>query len=58
MGFCAEKTATDFKITREENDKFCINSYEKTLKAIKEGKYAGEIVPIKISETETVIKFL
>lgn len=31
MGVCAEKTAKDYKITREENDKYCILSYERTL---------------------------
>lgn len=31
MGFFAEKTAADYKITREENDKYAISSFEKIL---------------------------
>mgnify|MGYP001017081973 FL=1 len=54
MGLCAEKTVSDLKIDRAVQDEFCINSYERTLASIKEGKFRHEIVPIKISEKETV----
>ncbi len=33
MGTCAEKTAKDNKISREDNDNYAKGSYEKTLKA-------------------------
>lgn len=29
MGWCAEKTAQDSKITREDNDAWCVRSYER-----------------------------
>jgi len=29
MGLCAEKTASEFKITREAQDDYCKNSYKK-----------------------------
>lgn len=54
MGLCAEKTVADFKIERSVQDEFCINSYERSIAAMKGGKFAHEIAPIKISDKETV----
>lgn len=50
MGLCAEKTASDFKITREMQDDFCKASYRKHIDAVKKGIIAEEIVPIRIKE--------
>ncbi|KRX09203.1 Thiolase-like protein [Pseudocohnilembus persalinus] len=47
MGFCAEKTATDFKITREENDQFCVKSYERVIQSGKNKVFEQEIVPVQ-----------
>lgn len=55
MGGVAEKTAKDFKITREMCDKWAIQSYERTIKANKEGWLKNSIAPIKINDKETVI---
>lgn len=54
MGLCAEKTAVDFKLTRELMDAYSISSYERTIAAMNAGKFVDEIVPIKLSEKETV----
>ncbi|KAL4472422.1 hypothetical protein ABPG74_018371 [Tetrahymena malaccensis] len=54
MGLCAEKTASDFQLTRELQDHYCITSYERTLAAMNSGKFADEIVPVKINDKETV----
>ncbi|EGR34286.1 hypothetical protein IMG5_017510 [Ichthyophthirius multifiliis] len=50
MGYCAEKTAKDFNINREENDQFCHESYEKALKAQKNELFKDEIIPIKVKD--------
>jgi acetyl-CoA C-acetyltransferase len=50
MGLCAEKTASDFKITREAQDEFCKRSYRLHMEAAKKGLLADEIVPIKLRE--------
>ncbi len=42
MGLCAEKTADDFKITRELNDSFAISSYERAIDAINSGRNKHE----------------
>ena len=46
MGCTAEVVAKDFKITREEQDKFSLESHNKAEKAINAGIFKDEIVPI------------
>ena len=58
MGGVAEKTAKDFKITREQCDKWAVLSYERAAKANKDGVLKHSIAPIKISEKETVILYM
>ena len=48
MGLTAEAVANEFKVSREEQDKFALHSHEKAIKAIKEGKFRDEIVPIEV----------
>src|SRR5690606_466337 len=40
-----------YNITREDADQFAVKSHEKALKAITEGKFREEIVPIEVEET-------
>ena len=51
MGLTAEAVAKEYKVSREEQDKFALTSHQKAVKAIADGKFKDEIVPIKISET-------
>ncbi|MGI9542015.1 MAG: acetyl-CoA C-acyltransferase [Cyclobacteriaceae bacterium] len=51
MGLTAEEVANDFKISREDMDKFSYDSHMKAISAIKEGKFKDEIVPITVTET-------
>jgi acetyl-CoA acyltransferase len=51
MGLTAEAVAKEYKVSREDQDAFALNSHLKAISAIKEGKFKEEIVPIKISET-------
>lgn len=50
MGVCAEKCATDYSITREDQDNFAIESYKRSAKAWSEGKFAEEVVPVSIPQ--------
>jgi acetyl-CoA acyltransferase len=54
MGLTAENVADQFGITREEQDRFALLSHQKAAKAIKEGKFKEEIIPIpaKVKETK------
>ncbi|CAF1148484.1 unnamed protein product [Rotaria sordida] len=58
MGLCAEKTAKKENITRADQDAFAKQSYERTAKAWKEGKYNAEVVPVtvKTKKGEVIVK--
>ncbi len=49
MGVSAEYCAEKYGVSREEQDLFAFNSYQKALKARAEGKFAEEILPVSIS---------
>ena len=48
MGYTAEAVANQYKISREEQDEFAFNSHQKALKALEEGKFANQIVPLPV----------
>ncbi|MFP7655008.1 MULTISPECIES: acetyl-CoA C-acyltransferase [Chryseobacterium] len=50
MGVCAEKCATDYSISREEQDQFAIESYKRSAKAWSEGKFNDEVVSVEIPQ--------
>ena len=50
MGLTAEAVAQDFKVSREDQDAFALNSHKKALAAIEAGKFKDEIVPFKVKE--------
>jgi acetyl-CoA C-acetyltransferase len=47
MGQFAEQTAQKYKFTRQKQDEFAISSALRALKAIEDGTFAAEIVPIQ-----------
>ncbi|KAF5400519.1 Fatty alcohol acetyltransferase [Paragonimus heterotremus] len=48
MGLCGEKTASDLKISRSEQDDYARMSYERSQAAAAQGVFASEIVPVRI----------
>lgn len=51
MGLTAEAVAREYKVSREDQDQFGYESNLKATKAISEGKFKDEIVPVNVSET-------
>ncbi|MBY7144563.1 thiolase family protein [Virgibacillus sp. NKC19-3] len=49
-GVTGENVAERYRISREEQDEFSIKSQERAVKAIKEGKFKDEIVPIELKD--------
>jgi acetyl-CoA acyltransferase len=47
MGLTAENVANKYNISRERQDKFALRSQERALKAIDEGRFKSQIVPIE-----------
>jgi acetyl-CoA C-acetyltransferase len=50
MGVCADLCATEYKVTREEQDAFAIQSYERSAKAWEAGKFDNEVIPVEIPQ--------
>ena len=50
MGVTAENLCGQYEITRDEQDKFSARSQARAAKAIEEGKFADEIVPVEIPQ--------
>ncbi|MGF2617682.1 acetyl-CoA C-acetyltransferase [Rossellomorea vietnamensis] len=48
MGHTAEEVAKKFGISREDQDAFAVRSHEKAAKAIAEGRFQDEIVPVDV----------
>jgi acetyl-CoA acyltransferase len=48
MGLTAEAVAKDYSISRENQDVFALHSHEKALKAIREGRFKEDIVPVEV----------
>lgn len=50
MGLTAEAVANDYKISREEQDEFAMNSHLKAAAAISSGRFKDDIAPIEVEE--------
>jgi acetyl-CoA acetyltransferase family protein len=50
MGISADLCATEYNITREDQDTFAIQSYERSAKAWSAGKFDNEIVPVPVPQ--------
>ncbi|WP_026725776.1 acetyl-CoA C-acyltransferase [Flavobacterium sasangense] len=50
MGVCADLCATEYNITREDQDNFAIQSYERSAAAWEAGKFDAEIVPVEVPQ--------
>lgn len=50
MGVSADLCASEHKISREEQDQFAIQSYERSAKAWEAGKFDNEIVPVAVPQ--------
>ena len=50
MGLTAEEVANQFKVTRDEQDKFAYESHKKAIKALEENKFDSQIAPITVNE--------
>ena len=57
MGITAENVAEKFQITREEQDKFALNSQKKALLAQKQKKFDQEIINFKIKSKKAELNF-
>lgn len=57
MGVTAENIAKKYDLTREMQDEFALASQQKAIKAIADGKFKDEIVPIEIKQRKKTVVF-
>ncbi len=50
MGVCADKCASEYNISREDQDNFAIESYKRSAAAWEANKFADEIVPVEVPQ--------
>lgn len=50
MGVCADLCATEYDFSREEQDNFAVESYNRSTKAWAEGRFDEEIVPVEVPQ--------
>jgi len=50
MGECADLLGKEWKISREDQDRYAIRSYKRAQQAIAEGRFKDEIVPVEIED--------
>ncbi|MCD6064017.1 MAG: acetyl-CoA C-acyltransferase [Flavipsychrobacter sp.] len=50
MGLTAEQVASDYKVSRQDQDEFAYRSHQRAIKAIESGYFKEGILPIKVKE--------
>ncbi|MGG1862281.1 MULTISPECIES: acetyl-CoA C-acetyltransferase [Bacillus] len=50
MGHTAEQVAQKYQVTRQDQDAFAVRSHQKAAKALQEGKFSDEIVPVDVTD--------
>jgi acetyl-CoA C-acetyltransferase len=50
MGVSADLCASEYKLTREEQDNYSIQSYNRSAKAWADGKFNEEVIPVEIPQ--------
>lgn len=50
MGVCADNTAKEMKISRQDQDDYAIGSYKRAAEAWTAGKFRDEVVPVEIKD--------
>lgn len=57
MGITAENVAEKYKISREDQDSFALESQKRANKAITQGKFQDEIIPVEIKQKKSSFLF-
>jgi acetyl-CoA C-acetyltransferase len=50
MGVCADNTAKEMNISRQDQDNYAINSYKRSAASWSAGKFKDEIIPVEITD--------
>lgn len=50
MGVCADNTARELSLSREDQDAYAIESYRRAAAAWQSGKFADEVIPVEVKD--------
>lgn len=50
MGVCADNTAREMNITRQDQDNYAISSYKRSAESWKAGRFKDEVVPVEVRD--------
>ena len=50
MGVCADNTAKEMNITRQDQDSYAVNSYKRSAESWRAGKFKDEVVPVEVRD--------
>ncbi|MDQ2657930.1 MAG: acetyl-CoA C-acyltransferase, partial [Bacteroidota bacterium] len=50
MGVCADNTAKEMNISRQDQDEYAITSYKRSAESWKAGKFRDEVIPVEIKD--------
>ncbi|MCH1472843.1 MAG: thiolase family protein [Bacteroidia bacterium] len=52
MGLTAEEVSVKYGVSREDQDEFSLKSHQKAIRAIQEGKFKNQIVPVEVEKVD------
>jgi acetyl-CoA C-acetyltransferase len=55
MGVCADNTAKEMKISRQQQDEYAINSYKRSASAWSAGKFNDEVIPVELTDRKGAV---
>lgn len=50
MGVCADNTAKEMNISRQDQDRYAIDSYKRSASAWTAGKFSDEVIPVEVTD--------
>ncbi|MGI9049014.1 MAG: thiolase family protein [Rubrobacteraceae bacterium] len=57
MGVTAENIAEEYKVSREDADAYALRSHHRATKAIQEGYFEDQIVPVEVKQKKETVEF-
>ncbi len=57
MGVTAENVAEEYGISREDSDAYAVRSHQRAVKAIEEGYFEDQIVPVEVKQKREKVQF-
>jgi len=57
MGVTAENVAEEYGISREDSDAYAVRSHQRAVRAIEEGYFEDQIVPVEVKQKKEKVQF-